>query len=140
MLKIMRALKIPQNLKRKLPYVLRRKMKLDQISLENGKNLSTAKLNWAKIFILVVVKKNIISFHSENFLRYRNFCHIFGRPLVSIYLPHSPPCGRLADRNHNRNRNRNRNRNVKPQLDNRNTGNGIKIVWKIFHKIHIRQH
>jgi len=73
MLKIMRALKIPQNLKRKLPYVLRRKMKLDQISLENGKNLSTAKLNWAKIFILVVVKKNIISFHSENFLRYRNF-------------------------------------------------------------------
>ena len=30
---------------------------------------------------------------------------------------HTPPCGRLADRN----------RNVKPQLDNRNTENGIKI-------------
>ena len=42
---------------------------------------------------------------------------------------HTPPCGRLADRN------RNRNRNVKPQLDNRNTKNGIKIVWKILHKI-----
>jgi hypothetical protein len=56
-------------------------------------------------------------------------------------LEHTPPCGRLADRN------RNRNRNVKPQLDNRNTENGIKIFWKIFHKIFtfftwtpIRQH
>ena len=44
---------------------------------------------------------------------------------------HTPPCGRLADRNRNRNR---------------NTENGIKIFWKIFHKIftfftwtHIRQ-
>ena len=43
--------------------------------------------------------------------------------------------------------NHNRNRNVKPQLDNRNTENGIKMFWKIFHKIftfftrtHIRQH
>ena len=40
---------------------------------------------------------------------------------------HTPPCGRLADHN--------RNRNVKPQLDNRNTENGIKIFWKILHKI-----
>jgi hypothetical protein len=32
-------------------------MKLDQIWLKNGKNLSTAKLNWAKIFISVLTKK-----------------------------------------------------------------------------------
>ena len=38
-----------------------------------------------------------------------------------------PLFGRLADGNCNR--------NLKPQLDNRNTENGIKIFWKICHKI-----
>ena len=37
---------------------------------------------------------------------------------------HTPPCGRLADRN----------RNLKPQLDNRNTENGIKIFGNFFIK------
>ena len=34
------------------------------------------KLNWAKIFILVVVKKNIISFHSENFFKVQKFLRV----------------------------------------------------------------
>ena len=49
--------------------------------------------------------------------------------LTFVVKTHTPPCGRLADRN------RNRNRNEKPQLDNRNTQNVINFFWKIFHKI-----
>ena len=42
-------------------------------------------------------------------------------------LLHTPLCGRLADRN----------RNLKPQLENRNTKNGIKIFLKFFHEISV---
>ena len=43
---------------------------------KNDKNRSTAKSNWAKIFISVLIKTNVISYHPEKFLGCRNFYHL----------------------------------------------------------------